>query len=220
MNTNAGLIGRKVGMTQIFTEDGIMVPVTVVEAGPNVVLQVKSTATKDKYNAIQVGFGSQKAHRLSKAQLGHLAKTQAKPVRVVRELRLKDVANYQAGQTLTVGEVFKPGQKVDVAGISKGRGFAGVMKRHHFKGFIRSHGTHEYFRHGGSIGTRLTPGMVAKGRKMGGHLGAERVTVQNVTVVKVDPEQNLLFIKGGVPGATGGVVSVRATVKNVRQKKH
>lgn len=165
-----------------------------------------------------MGFGAQKAQRLTRAQLGHLAKSNAQPVRVVRELRVKDSSAYQVGQSLTVGDVFQVGQKVDVCGVSKGKGFAGVMKRHHFKGFIRSHGTHEYFRHGGSIGTRLTPGMVAKGRKMGGHMGSERVTLHNLVVVKVDAENNLLFIRGGIPGATGAVVSVRGTIKKSLRK--
>ena len=218
MNTKPGLIGRKVGMTQIFTPEGLQLPVTVVEAGPNVVLQVKSTATKDQYNAIQVGFGAQKPQRLSKAELGHIAKSGAPTPKVVRELRMDDVSAFTPGQVLTAGEVFKEGQKVDVTGTSKGRGFGGVFKKFHFKGFIRSHGTHEYFRHGGSIGTRLTPGHVKKGTRMPGHLGNVRKTVQNIIIARVDVENNLVFLRGSVPGATGGLVTLRATVKKSRKK--
>lgn len=218
MNKHIGLLGRKVGMTQIFSADGTLIPVSVVEAGPCTILQVKSPSSKDGYSAIQIAFSEQKAHRITKAQGGHFAKANTTPKRYVRELRLPDVAAYSLGQVLTAGELFKAGDKVDVGGTSKGRGFAGVFKRHHFKGFIRSHGTHEFFRHGGSLGTRLTPGMVQKGMKMPGHLGSSQCTVMNLTIAKVDAEQNLIFIRGAIPGATGGLVTVRGTEKNIRRR--
>lgn len=212
MNKNTGILGRKVGMTQFFNDKGQIEPVTVVEAGPVVVIQVKTTET-DGYNAIQVGFASQKEQRMTKAQKGHYAKAGVAPAKLLREFRMDDVSAYSVGQTITVGEVFEVGQKVDVTGTSKGRGFAGVMKRHNFAGFIRSHGTHEFFRHGGSLGTRLTPGHIAKGKKMPGHMGNKRVTVQNLTVAKIDAENNLLFIRGGIPGARNKLVMVKGAVK-------
>lgn len=214
-NTKMGLIGRKLGMTQLFAEDGEVLPVTVVECGPNTVLQVKSTASADKYDAVQLGFGTQKAHRLTRPQKGHFAKAGAEGIRHVKEFRLEAdaVSTYTPGQTLGAADLFAEGSFADVTGISKGRGFAGVMKRHNFKGFIRSHGTHEYFRHGGSIGTRLTPGHVLKGKKMGGQMGNEQVTVQNLKIVRVDAERNLVFLKGGVPGPNGAMVTIRNAVK-------
>ena len=214
-NTQMGLIGRKLGMTQLFDNEGVVTPVTVVEAGPNRVLQVKSDTTKDGYNGVQLGFGVQKATRLGKAALGHMARSGEVPVRYIIEFRVAaDVAAaYSAGQALNVSDLFAEGGTVDVTGTSKGKGFAGVMKRHNFAGFERSHGVHEYFRHGGSIGTRLTPGMTLKGKKMGGHMGSARVTIQNLRVVKIDTERNLIFIKGAVPGPVGGIVRVRTAVK-------
>jgi len=214
-NTKAGLIGRKIGMTQIYAADGAAVAVTVIEAGPNHVVAVKSAAGNDGYDAVQLAFGTQKEARLSKAQRGHLAKANVEPTKVLQEFRVdgSQAGSYTAGQALTVADVFAEGDMVDVAGTCKGSGFSGVMKRWGFKGFIRSHGTHEYFRHGGSIGTRLTPGMVLKGKKMPGQLGNARITIQNLKVIKVDAEQNLLFIKGGVPGPNGGIVRVRKATK-------
>ena len=215
-NESMGLLGRKVGMTQFFRDDGEVVAVTLIETGPCTVLQVKTDDTSDGYNAVQLGFGTQKEHRVSKPQKGHFAKAGASVQRFVREIRIaKDkVAGLSRGQQLTASDVFTVGAKVDVTGTSKGRGFAGVMKRHNFRGFIRSHGTHEYFRHGGSIGTRLTPGMTLKGKKMPGHMGAARVTVQNLVVERVDVERNLVMVRGGVPGPNGGFVIVRTAVKN------
>jgi large subunit ribosomal protein L3 len=215
-NESMGLIGRKVGMTQFFRDDGAVVPVTLIEAGPCTVLQVKTADGADGYNAIQIGFGTQKSHRITRPQRGHFDKAgQGVAPRYVKEIRLssEDVGKYQVGQTLSLAEVFEVGQKVDVTGTSKGRGFAGVMKRHNFRGFIRTHGTHEFFRHGGSIGTRLTPGMVLKGKSMPGHMGSERVTVQNLALERVDADKNLLFVKGGVPGPNGGLLVVRRAVK-------
>ncbi len=214
-NEKSGLIGRKVGMTQIFNAAGDVVPVTVLELGPCTVLQVKSTDGADGYNAIQIGFGEQKEHRLTKPQLGHFAKAGDVKPRFVRELRVDAAAAaaVAAGQVISVADVFTEGHKVDVSGTSKGKGFQGVMKKYNFKGFIRSHGTHEYFRHGGSIGTRLTPGHVFKGKRMPGQMGNATVTVQNLKVARIDAERNLLFVAGGVPGANGTLVVVRQAVK-------
>ena len=214
-NKMMGLLARKVGMTQFFQDDGEVVACTVLEAGPCTVLQVKTAAGNDGYDAVQLGFGSQKASRLTKADLGHLGAAGAAeaPPFFVKEIRLEDSSSYERGQTLTVGDVFEEGKKVDVVGTSKGKGTAGVMKRHNFKGFISSHGTHEFFRHGGSIGTRLTPGHVLKGKKMGGRMGNEQVTVQNLDIARIDTERNLIYVRGGVPGANGSYVTVRHAVK-------
>jgi large subunit ribosomal protein L3 len=214
-NPQMGLLGRKLGMTQLFEADGTVLPVTVVQCGPCRVLQVKTATSSDGYNALQLGFGSQKEQRTTKAERGHYAKTSSSAPAWVTEIRVSDeiAASYTAGQDLAVADVFATGDVVDVVGISKGKGFAGVMKRHNFAGFIRSHGSHEFFRHGGSIGTRLTPGMVAKGKKMPGRMGNAQVTVQNLKVVRVDTERNLVFVRGGVPGAKGALVKVRKAVK-------
>ncbi len=214
-NSQMGLIGRKKGMTQIFDAVGNAVAVTVIELGPNSVLQVKSSSTKDGYAAVQLGFDARKEARATKAEIGHSAKAGKGVFKAVREIRLSEeaVAAYSVGSDLTVGDVFVEGKKVDVTSNSKGRGFAGVMKRHNIKGFKRSHGVHEYYRHGGSIGTRLTPGMTLKGVKMPGHMGAARTTIQNLKVVRVDTERNLLLVRGGVPGPDGALVVVRHAVK-------
>lgn len=212
----SGLLGRKLGMTQLYLADkDVMVGVTVVDLSGNVVTAVKNDSTRDGYNALQLGILDKKDARVSKPLAGHFAKCNVKAKKFVKELRASAaVANGAvAGAELAVADFFQAGMLVDVVGTSKGRGFAGVMKRHNFRGFIRSHGTHEYFRHGGSIGTRLTPGMVLKGKKMPGHMGAARVTVQNLAVVKVDADRGLVFVKGGVPGANGGYVIVRKAVK-------
>jgi large subunit ribosomal protein L3 len=214
MNQKMGLIGRKVGMTQLFEDSGQVHAVTVVELGPCTVLQVKQSDGNDGYSAVQLGFGT--ATHSNRPESGHAKKAglEAAP-RVVREFRVAadQAKTYSVGQTVAVGDLFSEGSKVDVIGTSKGRGFAGVIKKFHFAGFIRSHGTHEFFRHGGSIGTRLTPGHVMKGKKMPGQLGNVRVTVQNIRVVRVDGERNLLFLKGGVPGPNGGGITVRQAVK-------
>ena len=214
MNECPGLLGRKIGMTQIFTDEGKVLPVTVIEAGPCQVIQVM-TEENGGYNAIQLGFGERKEKHTNKAQLGHYKKANLSPSKFVQEIRLSadDVAKYEVGQSVTIADVFEEGEKLDVRGTSKGKGTAGVMKRHNFAGFIRTHGTHEFFRHGGSIGTRLTPGHVAKGTRMGGQMGNERVTVHNLVLSKMDAEKNLLFVKGGVPGANGGFVVIRKGIK-------
>ena len=216
-NESMGLLGLKLGMTQLFEDDGTVLPCTVVQAGPCPVLQVKTTEGKDGYNALQIGFGGQKVQRKSKADLGHLkaAAQDGTPPRVIREVRVDaaTASSTEVGSTLLVADLFEVGQVVDVTGISKGKGFQGVMKRYNFAGFIRSHGTHEFFRHGGSIGTRLTPGHVLKGKRMPGQMGDKQVTVQNLRVAKVDAERNLIYLVGGVPGARGASVMVRRAVK-------
>ena len=216
MNQSMGLIGRKLGMTQLFKDDGDVIPVTVIETGPCTVTQVKTKATKDRYDAVQLAFGERKASRATKPELGHFKKAGLEaPLAHVREFRVDSAtaSGYSVGGVVQAADLFKEGGKVDVVGTSKGRGFAGVMKRHNFAGFERSHGAHEYFRHGGSIGTRLTPGMTLAGMPMGGHMGSVRVTVQNLVVAKVDTERNLVYVHGGVPGPNGAIVTVRQAVK-------
>ena len=210
-----GLIGKKIGMMQFFSAEGNVVPVTVIETGPCVVVQKKESA-KDGYSALQVGFGSRKGQRTNKAEQGHMAKAGKGAFQVLREFRLEDVSQYEVGQEIKVADLFKAGDRVDVSGTSKGRGFAGVIKRWGFGGFPASHGTHEYFRHGGSIGNRSFPGRVFKGKKMAGHWGNEKISVQNLEVVDVRPEENLLLVRGAVPGAKRGVVVVRRAVKETR----
>lgn len=215
MNTKPGLIGRKIGMTQLFDENAEVVPVTVIQAGPCPVLRVKTAGSRDGYDAIQLGFGDKKAARTNRPDMGQFKKAGLEnPLKVIREFRVdaETAAKTEQGSVLTV-DMFAVGDRIDVVGTSKGRGYAGVMKRHHHSGFERSHGVHEFFRHGGSIGTRLTPGMTLSGMKMPGHMGNARVTVQNMVVARVDAERNLVYIRGGVPGPNGGVVTVRKTVK-------
>ena len=213
-NESMGLLGYKVGMTQIYNSNNAVIPVTVINVSSNTVLQVKSEDGKDGYNALQVGIGERKEKHTSKPMLGVYNKLEIAPKKDVQEIRVsaEEAKKYQSGQQLDAS-LFEVGQKVDITGTSKGRGFAGVMKRYNFRGFIRSHGTHEYFRHGGSIGTRLTPGHVIKGKRMPGHMGAERVTVQNLTVEKIDTERNLIFVRGGVPGPNQGLLLIRNAVK-------
>jgi large subunit ribosomal protein L3 len=214
-NESMGLLGFKVGMTQIYNENNDIVPVTVVSVAGNTVLRVKSSEGKDGYNAVQLGIGERKAKHTTKPQQVAFEKINVTPKKFIREVRLtaEEAGKYTGGQELNVADFFNGGDKIDVTGTSKGRGFAGVMKRHNFKGFIRSHGTHEYFRHGGSIGTRLTPGHVIKGKKMPGHMGNKRVTMQNLHIERVDAERGLLFIRGGVPGANKGLLLIRTAVK-------
>lgn len=207
-----GLIGQKIGMTQVFGADGSVVPVTVIQTGPCVVVQ-KREIERDGYKALQVGFGGKKGQRLNKPEQGHLVKAGKGAFQVLREFRLDDVAQYELGQEIKVSDLFKVGDRVDVSGTSKGRGFAGVIKRWGFSGFPASHGTHEYFRHGGSIGNRSFPGRVFKGKRMAGHWGNERISVQNLEVVGVRVEENLLLVKGAVPGAKRGVLLIRRSVK-------
>ncbi len=207
-----GLLGKKIGMTQVFGADGAVVPVTVIQTGPCVVVQ-KKDAARDGYDAVQVGFGSRKAQRVNKPQQGHFKKAGKGAFEVLREFRTEKAGEYELGQEIKAGDLFKSGDFVDVAGISKGHGFSGVIKRWSFAGFPGSHGTHEYFRHGGSIGNRSYPGRVFKGKRMAGHWGDERISVQNLEIVEVRPEENLLLIKGSVPGAQRSVVVIKRASK-------
>lgn len=220
-NMQPGLIGRKVGMTQIFDKSGDLIPVTAIELGPNSVIQVKRSEDKDGYDAVQLGFLFQKASRLTKPELGHFEKAKVPVMREVREIRVNasDLGLYPQGQEIRLDAIFTAGARVDVCGMAKGSGFSGVMKRHHFAGFERSHGAHEYYRHGGSIGTRLTPGMTLKGVRMPGHLGASRITVQNLKVYRIDTNDNIIFVQGGVPGAPGSYVMVRRAVRAPKGRK-
>lgn len=206
------LLCRKIGMTRIYNEAGQVVPVTVLEAGPNAVVQ-KKTAAQDGYDAIQLGFGERKRTRTTKALLGHFDKAQVSPKRYLHESRVsaEDATKWEVGQELKA-DVFEPGQRIDVIGTSKGRGMAGVVKRHHFAVKKESHGTHEGFRNPGSIGAGTYPGHVIKGQRMPGHLGNERVTTRNLVVAKVDAERNLLLVRGSVPGPNDGLVRVRAAI--------
>ena len=205
------LLCRKIGMTRFFDEAGESVPVTVLQAGPNPVVQVK-TPEKDGYAAVQLGFGERRPKTASKAELGHTQKAGLPPKRHLHESRIApdEVGRYEPGQELKA-DLFEAGQRVDVIGTSKGRGTAGVVKRHNFAVHTEGHGTHEYFRHGGAIGAGSYPSRVIKGLKMPGRMGNERVTTRNLEVVRVDAERNLLFIKGAVPGHVNGIVRVRPT---------
>ena len=207
-----GLIGRKVGMTQFYNAEGNLIPVTVVETGPCVVVQKKQTST-DGYDALQVGFGGKKAQRVNKAAQGHMAKAGKGAFEILKEFRVKDVGSYELGQEIKAADLFKVGDRIDVSGISKGHGFAGVIKRWSFGGFPGSHGTHEYFRHGGSIGNRSYPGRVRKGKKMAGHWGNEKVSTQNLEIVDIRADENLLLVRGAVPGAKRAVVILRPATK-------
>ncbi|EAR07291.1 50S ribosomal protein L3 [Reinekea blandensis] len=206
-----GLIGRKAGMTRVFTEDGVSVPVTVLEIEPNRVAQVKTVDT-DGYAAVQLTAGNKRANKLSKSQAGHFAKANVEAGVLTREFPVADVSEYETGKELTV-ELFEAGQKVDVTGTSKGKGFAGAIKRHNFRTQDATHGNSLSHRAPGSIGQCQTPGRVWKGKKMAGHMGAERHTTQSLEVVRVDTDRNLLLIKGAVPGATGSHVVVQSAVK-------
>lgn len=206
-----GLVGRKSGMTRIFAEDGASIPVTVIEVEPNRITQVKSVET-DGYNAVQVTVGSRRASRVSKSAAGHFAKANTEAGRGLWELRNDTGEAFEVGVELTVA-AFEEGQKVDVTGTSKGKGFAGGVKRWNFRMQDATHGNSISHRAPGSIGQCQTPGRVFKGKKMAGHMGAEQVTVQTLEVVRVDAERNLLLIKGAVPGAPGGDVIVRPAVK-------
>ncbi|TYB48609.1 50S ribosomal protein L3 [Actinomadura chibensis] len=206
-----GVLGEKLGMTQVFDDEGRIVPVTVVQAGPCVVTQLKSQE-KDGYSAVQIGFGQIDPRKVNKPRTGHFEKAGVTPRRYLVELRADDTTGYELGQEITAS-VFEAGQKIDVTGTSKGKGTAGVMKRHGFKGLGASHGTQRKHRSPGSIGGCATPGRVFKGLRMAGRHGNARTTVQNLTVHAVDAEKNLLLIKGAVPGPNGGVVLVRDAVK-------
>lgn len=206
-----GIIGKKLGMTQLFDQNGNIVPVTVIQAGPCVVTQIK-TAENGGYEAIQVGFGDLKASKVNKPLKGYFDKADVAPKRVLREFRLDDISSYNVGDLIKV-DVFEEGERVDVTGRSKGKGFSGVIKRWNFSRLKMSHGTGPVARRGGSIGAAATPSRVFKGKKMAGRMGFERVTVQNLTIVKVDAENNIIAVKGAVPGPKGGIVVLSDSVK-------
>jgi large subunit ribosomal protein L3 len=214
-----GFIGKKVGMTQIFDENGQVVPVTVIQAGPCYVTQVR-TDDKDGYTAVQLGFDElppkrNGSSRLTKPKLGHLKRDglELPALRVLREFRVKEI-DVKEGQKLTVSDVFAKGQRVDVVGTSKGKGFAGGIKRHHFNRQPKTHGASDRTRAPGSIGSTTTPGRVRKGQRMAGHMGDDRVTIQNLEVIEVDADQNLLAVRGSVPGAKGGILLIKLSRKN------
>jgi large subunit ribosomal protein L3 len=213
MNTHPGIIGKKLGMTQYFSEDGTVIRCTVIESDLTVI--GKRTQEKDGYDALIVGLGERKEKALTKPVLGMYKKAGQTPKRFLREMRLPadKVAAYEVGGKVKLDEVFEPGQFVDVQGITIGRGFTGVMRRWHFAGSVTSHGSHEYKRHGGSIGTNLTPGRTLPGLKMPGQYGNTTVSVLNLKVAKIVPEEHLLLIQGGVPGARNSMVTVRGAVK-------
>ena len=206
-----GVLGEKLGMTQVWDADNRVVPVTVVKAGPCVVTQVRNPET-DGYAAVQIAFGEIDPRKVNKPRTGHFEKAGVTPRRHLVELRTDDAAEYSLGQELSV-EVFEVGARIDVVGTSKGKGFAGVMKRHNFKGLGAGHGTQRKHRSPGSIGACATPGRVFKGVRMAGRMGNSRVTVQNLTVAAIDAEKGLLLIKGAIPGPNGGVVLVKTAAK-------
>ncbi|KGG81002.1 50S ribosomal protein L3 [Caloranaerobacter azorensis H53214] len=204
------ILGRKIGMTQVFTEDGTVIPVTVVEAGPVKVVQ-KKTIEKDGYNAIQVGFSDVKEKKVNKPLKGHFDKAGVEYKKYLREFKVENIDEYEVGQEIKA-DVFSAGDKVDVIGISKGKGFQGVIKRHNQSRGPESHGS-KYHRAVGSLGASSFPSRVFKTKKLPGHMGHERVTVQNLEVVRVDAEKNLILIKGAVPGPKGGLLTIKQSVK-------
>src|SRR5215211_6479440 len=206
-----GLLGRKIGMTQVFSSAGEAIPVTVIELGPCVVTQIRDR-DRDGYEAVQIGFGEVKPKSLTKPEQGHLAGA-GRLVRHLREFDADNIEDHQVGQVLSA-DVFEPGQLVDVTGTSKGRGFQGVVKRHGFSGGPKTHGQSDRLRAPGSIGSSATPGRVFKGMRMAGRMGNDRVTVQNLKVLRVDPERNLLLVEGSVPGANESLVMVRRAIKS------
>lgn len=213
MNQHPGVIGKKLGMTQVFTADGTVIPCTVIES--HAVVVGKRTAEKHGYDALIVGLGERSDKHTNKALAGAYKKAGVSPKRTLRELRCtaEFAAAYEPGQKLALEGVFQEGQFVDVQGITKGRGFTGVMKRWGFRGGGSSHGAHEYKRHGGSIGTNMTPGRVMLGRKMPGHYGSEKTSVLNQRIVKLLPEEGLIFVRGGVPGSKNALVFVKGAIK-------
>ena len=206
-----GLIGKKIGMTQLFDENGKVIPVTVVEAGPCTVVQ-KKTIENDGYAAVQVGYGDVKVTKVNKPMAGHFKKADVAPKKVLKEFRLADTESVNVGDILKA-DIFAVGDRVDVVGTSKGKGTAGVIKRWNFSRLKETHGTGPVHRHGGSLGV-INPARIFKGKKMAGHLGAEKVTVQNLDIVKVDVENNLIAIKGAIPGPKNGIVVIADTVKS------
>jgi large subunit ribosomal protein L3 len=220
MALKMGLLGKKLGMTQVFLSDGNRCPVTVVHAGPNVVVNVR-TPDKHGYAAVQLGYDEMHPRHVNRPATGYFKKQGVKAQRMLREIRVPaDVAaKFQPGQTLKLSDVFQAGVAVDVVGTSKGKGYQGVMKRHQLGGMRNTHGTHEFFRHGGSIGCRLTPGRVHKGKRMSGHMGSDRKTIQNLELVEIHDEDNVLLIRGAIPGANGDYVAVKGAMKKDKYKR-
>jgi len=211
-----GILGKKIAMTQIFTAEGKVIPVTVVEAGPCTVTQIK-TVRKEGYNALQLGFGSVNEKKLNKPQRGHFTSRELQPQRHLAELRVEDPSGYEVGQEITVA-AFNKGDRVDITGRSRGKGFAGVIKRHNFAGGPGSHGAH-FHRAPGAIGACATPSRVFKGARMPGRMGAEKVTTLNLEIVDIKPERSLLLLRGSVPGPDGGLLLIRESVKSVKKRK-
>ena len=219
MAQKIGLLGKKIGMTQVFADDGEAVAVTVIQTGPCHVIGIR-TQERDGYTALVLGFDEKPVRLASKPEMGAV-KDGGKPQRFVRELRLPadEVAKYQLGQVLGPQDVFADDAVIDVEGTSKGKGYQGVMKRHHMAGFRNTHGTHEYFRHGGSIGCRLTPQRVHKGKRMAGHMGAEKVSIQNLQLLRIMPEDNVILVRGAVPGAANDYVVVTHAATRTAYKR-
>jgi large subunit ribosomal protein L3 len=215
-----GLIGKKVGMTQVFDGDGNMVPVTVIDVSSCIVVG-KRTPEKDKYSAVTLGFGEAKEKSLTKAQIGSFKKGNAQARKYLKEFRISadDAAKYNVGDAIKP-DMFQKGQLVDVTGITKGRGTQGVVKRWKFRGFGQTHGTHEYRKHPGAVGQRKTPGRVYPNKKMPGHYGVEQITTQNLVVVDIHPDKNLLLVKGGIAGHNDGVVIVKPAIKLAMREGH
>ncbi len=221
MALKIGLLGKKIGMTQVFADDGEAVPVTVIQTGPCLVIGTR-TAERDGYSALVLGFDEKPVRLASKPELGAGKEAGIKPQRFIREIRLpaEEVAKFKVGQVLGPKDVFADNSPIDVEGTSKGKGFQGVMKRHHMAGMRNTHGTHEYFRHGGSIGCRLTPQRVHKGKRMSGHMGHEKVSVQNLQLLRIMPEDNVILVRGSVPGAANDyVVVTNAATRTVYKRK-
>lgn len=212
-----GILATKVGMTQIFTPEGVRIPVSILQIEPNTIIQ-KRTTEKDGYTAVQVGYGQKSLKNINKPTVGHYKKAEQEPRRLLREFRVdaEAAAKFEIGQNLPM-ELFDGVNSIDVSGISKGKGFAGVMKRHNMSGFRATHGTHEYFRHGGSIGMRSRPGKVFKGKRMAGQMGNERVTVTNLNLVQIITDRGLLLVRGAVPGGKGAILEVRPSVHKARK---
>jgi len=220
MALRIGLLGKKIGMTQVFADDGEAVPVTVIQTGPNVVVGTR-TVERDGYSALVLGFDEKPVRLANKPEMGAAKATNGKPLRFVRELRLDaaEVAKYQVGQTLGPKDVFADGLAIDVEGFSKGKGYQGVIKKHHMKGMKNTHGTHEYFRHGGSIGCRLTPQRVHKGKRMSGQMGNEKVTQQNLQLFRILEEDGCILVRGSVPGASNEYVVVTQAATRTAYKR-
>jgi large subunit ribosomal protein L3 len=221
MTLKLGLLGKKLGMTHVYTEDGEAIPVTVIQTGPNTVIGTR-TQERDGYTALVLGFDEKPVRLANKAELGQVKEAGGKPSRFIRELRLPadEVAKFTVGQVLGPTDVFADNTPVDVEGMSKGKGYQGVIKRHHMSGMTRAHGTHEYFRHGGSIGCRLTPQRVHKGKRMAGQMGNEKKTVQNLQLFRILADDNVILVRGAVPGgANEYVVVTKAATRTAYKRK-